>query len=287
VNDAALRQLAIDLYLDVLKKALTRALYPPEESLPPTPRELDQAQRALDRALAKFGALLNEREREAAALLCLSPEQVVSMHRANTKSADCLTVMSGINNLQRCVETVIADGIPGDLMECGVWRGGLCVVMRGLLKAFGEPRLVWVADSFQGLPTPDEKLNLKDAVVHELMGPINHLSVSLADVQEVFRRYDLLDEQVKFLPGWFDDTIPTAPVERLAVLRLDGDYYESTRTCLEHLYPKLSVGGFLILDDYGLPVGERQAVDEYRQRHGVTDKLEQVNDQEFYWRKSG
>ena len=281
-----MEQFAGNLYIELLKKAITNSLYGWDDNAPPTPRELADAQNALDRAFSKFGNMVtSEEHRDAARMLCMTPEQMVGTHRANAKRAHALTAMSGVENLQRCVEAVIHDKIPGDLMECGVWRGGLCVFMAGLVKAHNEDRQIWVADSFEGLPKPDPAVNLQDAVLHELLGA-NTLSVSLEEVQDTFRRYDLFDNCVRFLPGWFDQTIPSAPVERLAVLRIDADYYESTQTCLAHLYPKLAVGGFLILDDYGLPLGERQAVDEYRQAHGITDRLEQVNNQEFFWRKT-
>ena len=274
------------LYIELLKKAITNSLYPWDADARPTPRELSDAETALERAFQKFGAMVtSEEHRDAVRMLCMTPEEMVATQRANSKRADALTAMSGVENLQRCVETVINEKIPGDLMECGVWRGGLCVFMAGLLKAHEEDRRVWVADSFEGLPTPDPMVSLQDAVLHELLGA-NSLSVSLEEVQDIFRRYDLLDSRVRFLQGWFDQTIPSAPVEALAVLRVDADYYESTRTCLAHLYPKLAVGGFLILDDYGLPLGERQAVDEYRQKYGITDPLQQVNHHEFFWRKT-
>ncbi len=274
----------IDLYIDLLKRAITFSLYQ-EDGWKPSQRDIKIAQRALDSALNKYADRVRDsRDSEASSLLSCDAEDIAIVHHVNTKEAHALTVMSGVDNLQKCIEAVLNDGIPGDLMECGVWKGGLCVFMRGVLKAWSAERKVWVADSFKGLP--ETETCLKDAIWQELLRPINCLSVSLEEVKDIFQRYDLFDEQVKFLPGWFDETIPTAPIERLAVLRLDGDYYDSTKVCLEYLYPKLSAGGFLILDNYGIPIGERNAVDEYREKHGITDKLIQVNSQEYYWRKN-
>jgi O-methyltransferase len=279
---------ARDLYVELLKSAITYALFKPDAQLPPSPAELSEAQEALERASDKFSELAAETaNQEACSMLFAPPEHVVKLNRSNTPRSHALTPRSGIDNLHRCVETVLKEGISGDLMECGVWRGGLCIFMRGLLKAHGDTqRRVWVADSFEGLPVPDPRKNLCDAICHELLGSANHLSISLEEVKDIFRRYGLLDEQVQFVPGYFDKTLPTVPVKSLAILRIDADYYESTVPCLDNLYPKLAVGGFLILDDYGLPLGERRAVDEYRAKHGITDKLEQVNDQEFFWRKT-
>jgi O-methyltransferase len=145
-------------------------------------------------------------------------------------------------------------------------------------------RTVWVADSFAGLPAPDAQRYAADA------GDRHHeqsaLAVSLEQVQENFRRYDLLDEQVRFLPGWFRDTLPAAPIDRLAVLRLDGDMYESTTDALTVLYPKLSDGGFCIIDDYGAIPGCRAAVEDYRAAHGLTEPITEVDWTGVYWRKN-
>ncbi len=96
----------------------------------------------------------------------------------------------------------------------------------------------------------------------------------------------MLDEQVVFLKGLFKDTLPTAPVERLALLRLDGDMYESTRDGLVHLYPKLSPGGTLIADDYYLFEAHRRAIDEYRAEHGIDDPIIAIDNFGAYWVKS-
>ena len=157
-----------------------------------------------------------------------------------------------LSQLQRCIEEVLRENIPGDLIECGVWRGGATIFMRAMLKAYGDlQRQVWVADSFKGLPPPDvENYYLdKDDRLHRF----EQLSVSLEQVKANFARYGLLDDQVHFLPGWFKDSLPTASIDRLAVLRADGDMYESTTQILTYLYPKLSVGGYCIIDDYGTP----------------------------------
>jgi SAM-dependent methyltransferase len=129
-----------------------------------------------------------------------------------------------LNNIQFCIEDILAKNIPGDLIETGVWRGGATIFMRAALKAYRiTDRTVWVADSFEGLPpTEYEKdLNLR-------LDKVDCLAVSLEDVQSNFSKYGLLDEQVRFLKGWFKDTLPIAPIEQLAILRLDGDWYEST-----------------------------------------------------------
>lgn len=200
--------------------------------------------------------------------------------------------LARMDNLETCVRRVVEDKVPGDLIETGVWRGGATIFMRALLKLYGETgRAVWVADSFEGLPEPDaEKFPLEAKAYH---GPVmtkamKRLEASLEDVQANFAAYGLLDDQVRFLKGWFKDTLPGAPIERLAVMRLDGDYYDSTRDALVNLYDKLSPGGFCIVDDYGEDGWTycRKAVDDFRAERCVTEPLIQVDASCWYWRRT-
>jgi macrocin-O-methyltransferase TylF-like protien len=185
--------------------------------------------------------------------------------------------------IQECVETVIREDVPGDLLEAGVWRGGAVILMRAVLAAYEvTDRTVWVADSFRGLPPPDAAAFAQDLAVD--LSTFDELAVSLEQVKSNFSRYGLLDDQVQFLEGWFKDTLPTAPVEKLAVLRLDGDYYESTIQVLEALYEKVSPGGFVILDDYRHLEACQQAVDDFRTAFGITDELVEVDWNSAYWR---
>ena len=112
------------------------------------------------------------------------------------------------------------------------------------------------------------------------------MAVSLEEVQNNFKKYGLLDEQVKFLKGFFIDTLPKAPIERISVLRVDGDLYESVTQTLQYMYPKVSVGGYIILDDYGdhLPAA-KNAVDDYRKAHGIATPLERIDYSGAFWRK--
>ncbi len=190
-----------------------------------------------------------------------------------------------LDNLVDSLTTVLDDGVPGDLMETGVWRGGATVLMRGALAAWGdEDRSVWVADSFRGLPPPDAETWPADEGV-DLSG-VETLAVSRPEVEASFDRYGLLDDQVRFLEGWFADTLPSAPIEQLALLRLDGDLYQSTWEALENLYPKLSVGGILIVDDYGAFEPCRRAVEDYRSRHDITDEVVPIDWTGVWWRRS-
>ena len=189
-----------------------------------------------------------------------------------------------LTNLQFCVEDVIEKGVPGDLIETGVWRGGACIFMRAILKAHGvRDRRVWVADSFEGLPPPDTDKYPADAGLR--LHKSKALAVSLEEVRANFTEYGLLDEQVRFLKGWFRDTLPTAPIERLAVLRLDGDMYESTMDALTSLYPRVSPGGYVIVDDYGVVRSCRQAIGDFRRERGIAEPLREIDWSGVYWRR--
>lgn len=199
--------------------------------------------------------------------------------------AETMIGLKRLDNLQFCIERILQDRVSGDLIETGVWRGGASIFMRGALKAYGDTtRIVWAADSFQGLPKAKPGI-WRDDEKGRLSEFGTTLAVSLEQVRANFERYGLLDDQVRFLPGWFCDTLPTAPIGRLALMRLDGDMYESTMDALKALYPKLSKKGYCIIDDYFTHSGARQAVADYRQEHGITDPIEQIDWAGAFWQR--
>ncbi len=202
--------------------------------------------------------------------------------------AETMIGMQRLTSLQHCVETALQENVPGDLVECGVWRGGASILMRAVLAAYGdEKRNVWLCDSFEGVPPPDVE-NYKDDKLPRFNIGLHHaapiLAVTQDQVKANFERYGLLDDQVRFIPGWFKDTLHNAPIEQISVLRLDGDLYESTIQALEPLYPKLSTGGYCIIDDYNLE-GCRKAVADYRSQHGITGEIIDIDGYGAYWRK--
>ena len=189
-----------------------------------------------------------------------------------------------LRNFRDLIERSIADGVPGDIIETGVWRGGASIMARAVLMAHDiSDRKIIVADSFEGLPPPaaDQYPADHDSKLHEFP----ELAISLEQVQENFRKFDLLDDQVVFLKGWFRDTMPTVSSERFAVLRLDGDMYESTIDPLRHLYDRLSPGGWVIIDDYGFVAACKQAVHDFLDARGLTPQIHAIDGAGVYFQK--
>lgn len=199
-------------------------------------------------------------------------------------NAETMVGLKRLENIQSCIQRVLQKNIPGDFIETGVWRGGSSIFMRAVLKAYGvNDRTVWVADSFEGLPKPDGRYQQDEGDKHWKSNPV--LGISLEQVKANFAKYGVLDEQVRFLKGWFKDTLPTAPIEKLAILRLDGDMYSSTTDALQALYSKLSPGGYLIVDDYGSTPPCRQAVDDFRAKHQITEPIQKIDWTGAFWEK--
>ena len=268
-----------ELYLDLMKRALSYTLYPE----PPAPIDM-----FLSRASApkRFVASLVSRA------LRHTRYELVRDSRGGEEDrysgaiwpvyADTMIGLPRLDNIQYAIETVVEDGVEGDLIETGVWRGGACIFMRAVLAAHGVTnRRVFVADSFEGLPKPDPRYAADRGDRHHLH---SYLAVSREEVENNFRKYALLDDAVVFLEGWFKDTLPIAPIDTLSVLRLDGDMYGSTIEVLNTLYPKLSRGGFCIIDDYALD-GCRKAVDDFRTQQGIGDEMHEIDRTGRFWRK--
>jgi hypothetical protein len=240
----------IDMYLDLLKRTLTGMIYE-DPAIPVSWRALNT---------------YNERARQRGRDWPLNAHTMIGLKR--------------LENIQDCMEMIIAEDIPGDVIETGVWRGGACIFMRGVLRAHHVPnRIVWVADSFDGFPKPERDDDKALASQPEQA----HLAVPMSDVAHNFDLYGLMDRQVIFLPGWFSESLP-GPVKRLAVLRLDCDLYNSTMDAITPLYPLLSPGGFCIVDDWNVPMC-REAVCEYRDSNGITEPLINIDGHSVYWRK--
>ncbi len=266
---------AIELYLDLLKKCLTGIGFDePYTRVVPQSRTKAAILRKVERVLER---------RDVKLVRPAYRHSDRAQGRDWPAQAETMIGLQRLGNIQFCVDDVIRSDVPGDLIETGVWRGGATIFMRAVLAAYGDTsRTVWVADSFAGLPKPSGKYEADRDDVH---WTYPQLAVSEDEVKANFERYGLLDEQVRFLKGFFQDTLAEAPIEQLAVARLDGDMYESTIVALEALYPKLSPGGYLIVDDYGAVEACKIAVDDYRRDHGITEPLVQIDWTGVYWQR--
>lgn len=170
-----------------------------------------------------------------------------------------------LRNLQTLITRVIADGISGDFLEAGIWRGGACIFMRGVLAAHGcTSRKVIGVDSFAGLPRPAVP---QDAGDNHHVFPT--LAVSRAEVERNFDRYGFLDSQTVLLEGLFGDVLPKSNLGPIALLRLDGDMYASTMDVLTACYPLVPRGGYVVIDDYNLPA-VRAAISDFLGSRGLT-----------------
>jgi O-methyltransferase len=258
-------------YLDLLVGAVTHTLYTPIDTRP-YPEEVQQR-------------FLEELQRKGESLELRSPWEERAEGRDRPLYAQTMIGLKRMQSLRECAETVLAEGIPGDLVEAGAWRGGASLLLRGVLAAYGDrERRVFVADSFEGLPPPDPERYPHDA------GDVNHLAEELAvpleEVRGNFERYGLLDDQVEFVEGWFKDSLPGLADRDWALIRLDGDLYESTMDGLRNLYPRLQPGGFLIVDDYGWD-NCRAAVEDYRREHEINEPIQRIDWVGAFWRRNG
>jgi hypothetical protein len=193
--------------------------------------------------------------------------------------------LARLDDLQACVESVVADGVEGDVIEAGSWRGGASMLMRATLNSLGESdRPLWVCDSFQGFPSA-EATGQDGYDLDADLANCDFLAVPLEEVKANFARLGL-SENVNFVPGFFEDTLPKLPARRWAIARLDGDSYDATALGLEVLYPHVAEGGYVIIDDY-LPLDDcRRAVDDFRRERGITEPIEPIDWSGARWRKA-
>lgn len=275
---------ASEAYLDLVKRSLSASLYDESAWIYLDPRRPSLRElRDPVRCWRDFGRYRLIRAAARQSLRVVEVRDFDPQIRDEGRDWPCFGyTMIGhkrLDNIQQCAEEVLRDGVPGDFLEAGVWRGGATILMRAILKAHGiTDRTVWVADSFEGLPVPKNASDGAD------FSQFRILQVSLEEVRANFAKFGLLDDQVKFLKGWFKETLPKAPIDKLALLRLDGDLYSSTMDTLQSLYDKVSSGGYVIVDDYHSwePCG--RAVRDFLAERQLTPKIETIDWAGAYWR---
>lgn len=182
-----------------------------------------------------------------------------------------------LRNTLELARRVHADNVPGDLIECGVWRGANCILMQAVIKEHGSVKRLYCADTFDGFPVAMAR---RERVMHP-----SFLKAGCELVRRNFELFDLWDDSITFIKG--DVVSSLKHFNRpLALIRLDVDMYEPTMACLESLYPNLSDGGFIIIDDYGCGAYKaRAATDCFRKRNNITTKLNWIDEDGVWWQK--
>jgi hypothetical protein len=273
----------IELYLDLLKRSVLNEVYLDDELRIAYLRRCLAGEASFDAAI--FHDIRNGMKEDYEKLQAARAiGRFVDRKIRNAGFNHSMIGRARIENLHRCLDVLRSEDVPGDLVECGVWRGGACIFMAGYLRAHRmRGRRVFVADSFAGLPPPtlpeDAGLNLSAAIYPEL-------AISLATVRANFEVYGLLDDQVvAFAPGWFKDTLSRLPTGKIALLRLDGDLYESTTDALTALYDRLAPGGIVIVDDYnGIAACKKAVIDFFARRGEVPPEPAPIDWTGVFWR---
>lgn len=197
-------------------------------------------------------------------------------------NAETMVGLRRLEQLSSAMHTVMAEGVEGDFLEAGVWRGGASIYMAAFNKVYRLNRTIVAADSFEGLPAPDNNQPVDaDSTWHEFP----YLCVSLNEVRSNFESYGLLDDRVQFLSGFFSDSMKRLTSKKLAILRLDGDMYDSTRDVLEIAYDRVATGGFIIVDDYSLK-GAQLAVRDFLAARGIEVEYQKIDQDSVFWRKA-
>jgi hypothetical protein len=283
MSEGQLDSRSIELYLDLMKQVLSASIY--EESAWKAKEPNGAHSRFLTSPVSSargyfMDAVIRALRKRAILLVDMHAYDASAREQGKDWPLFAYTMVGHLRlqNVQFCVQDALRNGIPGDLIETGAWRGGTTIFMRAILKAHGvTDRKVWVADSFEGLPAP------KDAKDGWDLSGVDFLKVSLEKVKSNFDRFGLLDDQVEFLKGWFCDTLPTAPIEKLAVLRLDGDLYSSTMDALQNLYHRVSEGGYVIVDDYYSWPACREAVTDFLRANSLKPEIRAIDRGGAFW----
>ncbi|MCB9228020.1 MAG: class I SAM-dependent methyltransferase [Deltaproteobacteria bacterium] len=274
------------LYLNMIKKYVLGELQIGESNTETI--SFNQVKEIIKNVELKYRPQLVGQKKNLRDVLALSDETIMQSLNKMAQESSNLTMCKPelLDHTEFLVRKIINENIPGDLLEAGTCRGGMCMMMKATLEALGDKsKTIYLSDSFMGLPDADPEKHLADAIWNDILKCIGSLACSLDFVRNHFAKAGLLDERIKFVPGWFDETLPSLAINSIALLRIDADWYHSTNSVLNFLYRKVSDGGFVVIDDYGLPTDCAQAVDNFRSQHGITSPIIKINEQAVYWVK--
>lgn len=228
-----------------------------------------------------FNNSLNENEIKEILNLPINEDRLTGKDWPN--NAETMIGYERMTNLEFCISKIYEEKIDGDIIETGVWQGGACIFMKWLINKLSLNKKIFVADSFEGLPLPNPEKYPNDT--NDIHHTIDYLKVSVENVTSNFKKYNLLDENIVFLKGWFKDTLPQIKKDqKFSLIRLDGDMYESTMDGLTNLYPKLTSGGYIIIDDFCLKPCV-QAVRDFRSINGINTEIKHIDFTGVFWKK--
>lgn len=200
----------------------------------------------------------------------ISPQEFSVLYRRIRAYTMCSNPR--LRSLYQGVRYVLQENIDGDLVECGCARGGSAALIALTLRRYGSRRQVWLFDTFEGLPAPtsqDPDYEIAKLITGEFVG-------TLQEVEALFQRLEIA-EDARFVRGLFQNTLPATDIPKIALLHIDGDWYESVKACLENLYDKVSPGGIIQFDDYGYWKGARKAIDEFLANRGIEAPLRRLD----------
>jgi len=198
-----------------------------------------------------------------------------------------------LSNAYELARNVEESNLEGSFVECGVWRGGCSAVMAVAAKKFGRGRKSWLFDSFEGMPEAgaEDEADVAPLAASKFGGKLKPVGTNVVDVEGVknllFNKLRLDEKNINIKKGWFQDTLPKfkGDVGPISVLRLDGDYYESTKVCLDNLFDSVVNGGYVIIDDYVAFKGCSKAVNEFLKSRNLKVEIVKIDDAGVFFQK--
>lgn len=262
-------------YLGLLKMVLTRYDLEPQSRYVPVPNV----------QLGPFGRMVASFLQRKAYSICRQINFDSDKRLNGTDwplEAETMIGVKRLDQLHDALLTCDREGVVGDFLEAGIWRGGAVIFAAAYLQHSGNSlsRRVVAADSFSGLPLPSDEYPADAGDQHHT---IDFLRVKLDSVKENFERYSVDTRNVDFLEGWFEETLPTVAGRKIAILRLDGDMYSSTTHALDALFDSVSPGGFVIIDDYALD-GAKSALHDFLASRELAPNLMPIDRTAVYFR---
>ena len=270
-------------YLDLVKKTVVADFYPF------TYLDIDYPTSNFIKRIIKKIIIKTISKNKISIKKTLTPDEVENGSERSSLSFS-MVGKKRLNNVHKLIDRIFKDNIEGDFLEAGIWKGGIIIFMRACLLAYNDKnRKVWGIDSFKGLPPLDVHNFPEDKIFEKILDDWNRqeMIVSKKEVIENINKFDLYDNQVELIEGWFSDVFKkNYNIKKLSLCRIDGDLYQSTYEALVGLYPKISLGGYVIIDDYGLWSGAcKKAVDRFREENNINSELIKIDWAGVYWRK--